>query len=128
MNLRGNSQEIFSSQGWKNILQKTEAKNFCGARSSAIPYQGLWSLHFQLNRGKHLAGHSQSRLPEGRVLTALLQDHGVWLQGPAVLDLPLPKDAFGLPLVIEVCRGFLTCASQFPVRFFCFNNVKLPWF
>lgn len=88
-------------EGWKDTLQKPETKNFCGARSSAIVYEGLWSLHFQLDRGKpeHPAAHSQPRLHKGRVLRALLQDQGVWLQDPAVLDLPLPKDAFGLPLV-----------------------------
>lgn len=134
MNLRGNSQEIFSSQGWKDTLQKKkkkETKNFCGGRSSAILYQGLWNLPFQLSRGKpkHPAGHSQPCLTEGRVLRALLQDQGVWLQDPAVLDLPLPKDAFGLPLAHRRSpQRFPYLGQSVLCQIFCFNQMKLSWF
>lgn len=86
---------------WKDTLQKTKPKNFCETRSSAILYQEPLEFTLQLDSGKpeDPAGHSQPRLPKGRLLRALLQDQGVWLQDPAVLDLPPPRDAFGLPLV-----------------------------
>lgn len=108
VNLRGNSQEIFSSQGWKDILQKTVARTSVelGAQESFIKASGVYTSSWtEASPNILLVTASQGFLKAGswehfcKITGFGFRILQYWICLFPVLDLPLPKDVFELPLV-----------------------------
>lgn len=139
MKLSGNSQEIFSLQFayWRVVRagripskkQKPRTSVELGAQQLFMKASGVYTSSWtEASLNTLLLTASQGFIKAGSwELFCKIKVFGFRILQCWICLYPRMPLAC-LWFIGEVYRGFLTWGSQLSVRFFCFNEIKLPWF